>query len=301
MSRFQTKKIIKDVEPIDKTKLRFAVGLDLSFNSPGCTIIDLQKDRYYHGAFTQKAREDVNFYYATSNAEVWLFDALPETHYDVLKYIHVEKLLMAFLIQHIPMEFRAHHTDVRIEQYAFADPSESGNNYKLHENGGIMKRGLYLNGFLHVLPVVNTAWKRTVIGKGDATKLEVIDFIATHGPRINFLTILGYDDKTLAKDAKGRAIVPPPAQDLADSCAVALEVITIRKKKDKQLFEIETTKLPEAPRAKGKALKIRQVKTRKRKPPIVMQPTFLEPTQESKISFWVIQKKTLHEKKGVKP
>jgi len=297
MARFKTKKIIKAVEPLSKSEIRFVAGFDLSLTSSACAIYDLQLKKWYICAFTQKAREDVKFYYATANAEVWLLDALPETHNDVLRYIHVEEHLMKFVCEHIPAQYRKDQTDVRIEQYAFVGPEHAGHSYKLHEIGGIIKRALWKHGFPHVTPVVVGAWKRTVVGKGNCTKLDVVQFIATHGPKINFLTILGYDESTLAKDEKNQAVVPCPAQDFADASAIAMAAFTTRKSKQKQLAEIIATKaIMSAICVKGKPLAMRKVNIKKRKPKLTVQPAFLPPTQDSSNSFWASPKHNTNKK-----
>ena len=292
MPRFHTKVVVPDLPALQLENVRFAVGLDLSHNSPGCAIFDAVLQKWYICGFAQLAREDVKFHYATEKAEVWLFDVLPTTHNDVLKYIHVEEHLMKFLCAHIPFELRAKYTDVRVEAYAFCCREESGYNFKLHESGGIIKRALHHAGFLHVTPIVTSQWKRTVINKGNCSKIDVIHFVAKYGPMIDMLLILGYEESTLSKDEKGRLIVPSPCQDMADAVAIALEVFTKRVSIAKRKQDLlETVNQSQSQRVKGACLAIRKkTQSSKKKlklPPPPPQPAFLPPTPQSLTSFWV--------------
>jgi hypothetical protein len=295
MARFKTKKVVEEVTKLELDEIRFCVGLDLSFNSPGCAIYDRVTNRWYIAAFAQKAREDIGFYFATQNAEVWLLDVLPETSSDVVTYVHIEKHLMHFILTHIPAECREHHTEIQVEAYAFAAPSESGWNYKLHESTGIILRALYVERFLHVSRVVSGAWKRTVLANGKATKLDVVHFVATNarGPRINMLQILGYDETTLSLNDKNEYVIPTPTQDLADACAICMFIFTKRKVKVKQLLEIQTQVRTPAAKIKGFMLPLRKIDVTKKRKKIkpAPQPAFLQPDDRSKVSFWATTSK----------
>jgi hypothetical protein len=86
-----------------------------------------------------------------------------------------------------------------------------------------------------------------VIGHGFASKLDIVHFIATHGPCVNMLTLLGFDETLLPLDEKNRRIVPTPSQDLADSVAISmwlLDSFHVKKPKKRRLSQatLRTTK-----------------------------------------------------------
>jgi len=229
--------------------VRFAVGLDLSFKSPGFAIHDLHENKWYVYAFAKLVRDkDASLH--TQTTSVTLLPSLPglvskknlklltpseRCKRDMNCYLHVEKYLLIILDLHIPKDLRKKDvTKVLIEAYVFSAPEESGNNYKLHESGGIIKRALFLAGFEDVQIITDSEWKRTVVGHGKASKLDVVHFITNNGPCVDMLKFLGYDETKLPPHKKGGIKVPSPSQDLADSSAIAMAVYTKRMAKKPQ-------------------------------------------------------------------
>jgi Holliday junction resolvasome RuvABC endonuclease subunit len=203
---------------------RFAVGLDISFRSPACTIHDIVENRWYLYAFAQRKREiDFVWQNDTGNVFLTLFPCIPKR--DMSAYLHIESYLLEALSEVIPSKLRAaEHTKVAIEAYAYVERSKSGYDYKLHEIGGIIKRALELQGFTDVDTIVASSWKANVIGHGSASKLDIVQFIKQHGPCIDLLRLLGFCVDDLPKDDKGHILVPKPCQDLADASAIAMSV-----------------------------------------------------------------------------
>ncbi len=295
-SRSKTRIVIPQEEPLEKEDVLFAVGLDLSHKSPGCAIYDILRNKWHICGFAQFVREE-GFHQESADVEVRLLDMLPVTSTDVHKYMHVEKHLMKFLCDRIPQSARRNSTDVRIEQYVFSTAAKSGNNYKLHELGGVIKRALFVANFTHVTPVVPGQWKRTVVNKGNCGKIDVVHYVAKHGPCIDVLKMLGYDEMSLPLDEKRQIIVPTPSQDLADAVALALEAITQRLSIAKRKIEIDleekhNIELPPT-KTTGTFMPIRKPSEKRRRTkfgtaanPVLPPPCFLEPTPQSKQSFW---------------
>lgn len=225
---------------------RFAIGLDLSVRSPGFCIHDLSKNFWHLGAFAQNKKEQ-NFVYKTSHAQITLFPQIPKESTtivdDLVRYIHLEINIVRFLCAKIPKEHRTSlFTCLNVEAYAFVD--QTAHSEKLHEVCGVIKTALYKEGFDSFNPIVNTSWKSTVIGKGRASKLDTCKFMLSNGPCLDLLTIFGYDEETLNVDAKNEKMVPCPAQDLADACAVAMMAYTKKQtaKKNNQNIIVDEEK-----------------------------------------------------------
>jgi len=217
--------------------LRFLVGFDLSFRSSACAVFDILQKKWFIMACACRQRE-VDIEYHHNNVHIKLFPLRPEG--DVPSYLHVEGHFFDWLLKIIPKPLRRHATKVAIEAYVYADPSHSGYSYKLHELGGIIKRQLALTEFTDVQIVPNTTWKAQVIGHGFASKLDIVHFIATHGPCVNMLTLLGFDETLLPLDEKNRRIIPTPSQDLADSVAISmwlLDSFHVKKPKKRRLSQ----------------------------------------------------------------
>ena len=274
---------------------RFAVGLDMSVRSSGCAIHDRLTDMWYLCAFAQNKQEE-QFYYATSRASVTLFPKLPQESstvmHDLERYLHIKKHFVKFLCDHITPDLRTRpFTCVNIEAYAFPKPEEAGHSYKLHESCGIVKYELFLAGFDWFEPIVCSSWKADVIGHGRATKLDVVQFMKTHGPCLDILTLFGYDETTLRVDAaKGDKKVPCPCQDLCDAPAIAMKVYTDKKTAKKRsiaaLEPTPATKMEAIAVLVGRNLPKHKVNLKRRKQFVPKQTPFLAKTEQSRASFW---------------
>lgn len=224
---------------------RFAIGLDLSFKSPGCAIHDLHENKWYIYSFAKLVREKNIAGFTHSNVYVELLPRRPQGKgIDMEKYLHVEKHLMKALCQRVPEELRsAPYTCVFIEAYVFASREQSGHSYKLQESGGIIKRALHVAKFTNVGIITDSAWKCTVVGHGRASKIDTVHFISKNGPCTDMLKFVGYEESKLNPTKPGGPVeVPSPCQDLADASAIAMSIYTVRAKKPpKKRVKIVTT------------------------------------------------------------
>ncbi len=225
--------------------LRFALGFDLSFKSPGWAIHDLYLNKFYVYAFAQKCRE-LNTFFQNELTMVRLLPKIPDDlKLDVEKYVYMEKYIHQTLDKHVPINLRdATTTKVLIEEYVYqSDRSKCGYNFKLHEFGGIIKRMLYVSKFESVNPIVASSWKKKVLGYGVSSKLNTIKFLCENGPRVNFLEICGYNEEDLTWDASKKCYhVETPCEDLADASAICLAVFITNKKikkTKKEQFQID--------------------------------------------------------------
>lgn len=206
--------------------LHYAIGLDLSFKSSGLVIYSFRTNHWYCYSFAKHVRE-INAFLRTSIATVELFPPYPKTCTDAEQYEHTCKYIMEALCNCIPEVYRSrNYTKGFIEHYVFhSNANLRGNNYKIQENGGIIKHALQINGFNGMDVMVNTKWKAQVIGNGKASKLDTVQFIAQHGPCVNMLHFCGYrKEDELLVDKKGQKVVPNPCQDLADAAALCMAV-----------------------------------------------------------------------------
>lgn len=223
--------------------LRFAVGLDLSFTSPGWTIYDIKLNKWCIYAFAQKKREKDTFY-QTENVTIQLLPEIPSDFTDVAKYVYMEHHIITTLDKHISKD-ECNQTMIFIEEYVF-DANKCNNNYKLHEFGGIIKYALYKNNFFKVDTIVSGAWKKKVIGFGSSSKLNTIKFVSENGPCVNMLTVCGYREEDLRWDAQEKKYhVETPCEDLADSVCIAMAIFVtphakIKPLTDLQLHELKT-------------------------------------------------------------
>jgi hypothetical protein len=244
---------------VKQMQYKYAIGIDMSFRSPGLAIHDLTQNKWYVYAFAQFKREE-NTFYCKDNTTVRLFDQIPHSksekkkaalikpkkkqHEDgkllknVQRYNHIVAHFTEAIHQHVPAEWREVHSRVNFEEYVFQqDARKRGNNFKLAEIAGSIKLALYQLGFRNIEPIVASSWKRQVVGHGHCAKLHTVQFMRTAGPCVDFLGLCNYSDESLKWDNLHKEYeVPSPAQDMADACAVAMSVYAVPLKKINSLL-----------------------------------------------------------------
>lgn len=220
--------------------MKYAVGLDVSFRSPGMCIYDVRNDMWHLFGFAQLLRE-VGFRHRERNVTIELLPIIP--HADVHAHLHVEAHFFAVLNRLITKEDRD-DTKVAIEMYVRV-PGHENDDWKLHEIGGIIKRQLEVSGFHDVHSVYPATWQSHFLIK---TKLDAVHVISKIGPMIDVLMLLGYDELKLPVDKKGRKVVPTPVQDLADSTGLAMYLFLPKCKKPKLPPRKKVKKEPPKPR-----------------------------------------------------
>jgi len=193
------------------------IGLDLSLVSTGISVYETSSNRYTLYGFAQRVRE-YGFKYHKGTTSIILLPPVPnsptttnEERYEHIRHHIVDTIMFPF-------------TDVTdvvvgIEGYAFG--ASSGSSYKLQELGGVIKHSIwthYPQWEQTIIPP--TRWKKTIIGNGRATKVDVIDYVSTHGPQVPLMDLLGL---VVSKNGD----IPCPAQDLADAVCIALSIQTV--------------------------------------------------------------------------
>jgi Holliday junction resolvasome RuvABC endonuclease subunit len=187
-----------DITPIEKS----IVGLDMSLTSPGVAVLTGNIWQLY--GFSKKKTKVTRSFNIRDNINLTLFPTIPKDHSDAKRY----KFIIDFLINVIPQ-----NSDIWIEAYAYPSRNKSGSNFKLHELGGHLKVRLEEHHSNHYQNVVASSWKKKVVGKGNATKLDVLHHVKEQEPFIDLLNILNLE---LTK----KGDVPCPAQDIADAICI---------------------------------------------------------------------------------
>ena len=189
------------------------VGLDLSLASPGIAVYDTATTRWSLYGFAQRVREQ-NLEKTSGGTTIRLFPAIPRDVCNEARYEHVR----AYLVDRVLAPYADEpEVVIGIECYAFG-ARHSGSSYKLQELGGVIKHSIWQRfpGWVQ-LSIPPTQWKKLTLGRGQATKLAVVEYVAGAGPCLPLVTLLG---TALGK----QGAVPSPAQDLADAVCVALSV-----------------------------------------------------------------------------
>lgn len=196
--------------------MELIVGLDMSKNSAAMALYLIRAKSWRAFAFAQRQKEE-SFVYRQPNIKVELLPRVPKTECDLKVYHHTShhlmKVLNRFITEH---HIQRDKVAIFIEDYVHLPRgSKFGSNHghKLHENCGIFKYVLFTNGLKNMFIVNNKTWKAKVVANGNASKKDVVDHIAKNEPCVDMLKIL-----KLKISASG--IVPNPAQDLADACAI---------------------------------------------------------------------------------
>lgn len=187
------------------------VGIDLSLTSPGVAIQDTNTETWSLYGFVQRIRER-GFKRQNGKTTIHLLPQIPsssatnEERYEHIRHQIVDQILFPYRQESQVL--------IGIENYAFS--AQSGYSYKLQELGGILKHSLwksYPGWRLEAIPPAQ--WKKKVIGKGRASKMEAVVHVKQHGPCVSLLCELG-----LVVSPAGE--VPCPAQDLADASCITL-------------------------------------------------------------------------------
>jgi hypothetical protein len=182
------------------------IGIDLSLTSPGLSVLD-ESDVWYMYAFLQHKKKHKNF----KHPLITLLPMIPNsTTSDMIRYQYIVDQIIK-IIQF--WQTKNSRIKIVIENYAFS--AASGNGYKLYELGGIMKYALFFRCQLDCVLLPVKKWKKYAIGNGDATKLEVVQYMVTNGPKLDFMTLL--DMKIPPDNIPGN-----PVQDICDACGLIL-------------------------------------------------------------------------------
>jgi len=227
--------------------VRFYVGLDLSFRSPGCAIYDAQDDKWCVIGFVTRVRERGFCARPSKNVLVRLLPEKPDDNGDMGAYLHIERELVGTICELIPKKEHETNCRVRLEAYAYVDRAKSGYDYKMHELGGIIKRQLFLSGFLQTDTIVQSSWKAHVVGRGDAPKIHVVHHVKDNAPFLDVLGILGFREEELPLNEKGYRKVPTPCQDWADAICITKSMFVpppAKKKKPPKPKKSSTSQVP---------------------------------------------------------
>jgi Holliday junction resolvasome RuvABC endonuclease subunit len=158
------------------------VGLDMSLRSPGCAIFLPNGNQWQLYGFAQVKKHENRSWVVNDRVTLALFGKIPEHVSDARRYLYIVQHLLAV----IPRS-----SQIAIEGYAYpSNSAQRGFNFKLHELGGALKAALTDSGIENYTPVVASAWKKKVVGKGNATKLDVLEHVRKNEPHIDLLDIL---------------------------------------------------------------------------------------------------------------
>jgi Holliday junction resolvasome RuvABC endonuclease subunit len=177
------------------------VGLDMSLKSPAVCVFCNGIWQLY--CFSQKKTKVTRYIDVKPNVSIVIFPTIPKDASDAKRYKHI----IDFLIPVIPPK-----SHVSIEAYAYPSRQQAGSNFKLHELGGVLKFKLS-ELELDYTSIVASSWKKQTVGKGNATKKDVLDHVLNYEPHVDLLKILNLQ-------LKKNDDVPCPAQDLADSICI---------------------------------------------------------------------------------
>lgn len=205
------------------------IGIDLSLTSPGIAINNTVTKKWYLYGFLQK-KSQPSFEYESECIHLKLLPHIPDSStQNEQRYEHIRYHLVDHVLCNFRHDIDNYDTTIHIESYAFS--TKSGSSYKLQELGGIVKHSIWKsfpNIVQHSVPP--TSWKKSVVGNGRATKLEVLQWIKDNGPCISLLDILNLS-LTKSRD------VPCPCQDISDAMCIALHDVSnnLKKRKIKEI------------------------------------------------------------------
>lgn len=191
---------------------------------------------------------------------------------DVARYVHVVGQIVEGIRDFLISGDTVH---VHLEQYAFGCREQSAHSYKLMELGGILKWRLSEDipglGMLRGIPI--TAWKKSTVGKGNASKEETLEYVdAKYGvdlrnifglkcPKLPAATTI-ISAAAVATTAK-RTVVPTPVQDIADALCICdhgvMLLPTLAEEDD------NTNNTCRNPKGKRKEQKMEQQKKRRKR------------------------------------
>jgi Holliday junction resolvasome RuvABC endonuclease subunit len=188
------------------------IGLDLSLSSPGIAVYHSDRDKWLLYAFSQRKSE--NKMEVNEDAfQLHMFPKIPsaaesnEIRYEFIRHYIIDVIMMMY----------KEEPDVRviIESYAFG-AKNAGSSYKLQELGGVIKHSIHSTfPTWERITVTPSSWKKSTIGIGNATKQQVVEYVKTHGPCADLLTLLSVH---VSKNGS----VPCPVQDISDSICIAM-------------------------------------------------------------------------------
>jgi hypothetical protein len=198
------------------------IGLDLSLTSSGICVHDTLTKSWHLYGFAQRRRE-VGFH---TDLITMLPSVPPSSVCNEARYEHIRHHILDTIMGSVSVSV-SEPVDVRviIESYAFS-ATGSAHSYKLQELGGVIKHAIWKTYPKWVVDIVPpTSWKKATVGMGRATKDDVVQYIASHGPCICLLR-----EMNLERTKSGG--IPCPVQDLADATCIVLS----------DLSEFRTTK-----------------------------------------------------------
>ena len=186
------------------------IGIDLSLTSPGIACFNTNTHKWHMYAFLQHKQKHRLF----KHEAITLWPQIPGPEVvDNLRFEHIITHIIA-MIQMLKSESSV---SVCLEDYAY--DTNSGNDFKIYELAGILKYHLYTKcGITSVPKIAIGRWKKLSCDYGHATKSDVVTFMCTHGPKLDFLTLL---DQKVGADDK----IPSPTQDLCDSAGIVLALL----------------------------------------------------------------------------
>jgi len=206
---------------------RFVLGLDLSFRSPGITLLDRQA-RHLHCFFFPARKRDIGL--------EDLFVADPEKRIGARVHSlqitaltpfgtggseqkvkkHAECLRFRDILRGVEQVMHSpEDTLVIIEGYAYGTGSSSSSGSKLFGLGALVRQSLWEKG-VHWEVVAPTAVKKQFSGTGRADKLQMYCSFREKLPWACFLHLFGTRFDVVTEVGR----VPSPVDDIVDSIAL---------------------------------------------------------------------------------
>jgi Holliday junction resolvasome RuvABC endonuclease subunit len=195
--------------------MRLVIGLDVSLQSTGLAI--KEGDAFHVYFFAQRKRELGKHICGPTLSIQAIGDCTTRTvgsslTEDILRYAKVVDAVTRQIQKHI--HSKEDELVILIEDYVYG--MKSGNNYKLIELGGLLKSALYHKFGSQITDfrtISVTTWKHRVVGKGNASKADVLRFVE-HTLQVDLLAIF-----QLLRSTKN---VPTPVQDIVDALAICM-------------------------------------------------------------------------------
>jgi hypothetical protein len=193
------------------------IAIDLGIKSPAMGIWFDDGEWFYY-AFLSRIRKHAHF----SHPQITLLPPIPKlsksakkdraakASMTMQKYRHITDHLVANIQQ-----WQVTEKEVRVIMEGYSFGSDSGNQFKMYELGGILKYRIETECHLPIVSYPPSRWKAWGVGKGDADKAYIVEYMKTHGPCLDFCSIF---QLTIPANRK----VPTPVQDLGDVSGMIL-------------------------------------------------------------------------------
>ena len=199
------------------------LGIDISLRSPAFALLTPQGN-WYILAFAQSTSQYTRLHNTLlANHRITLATPIPMLIRDrdktcvlhnVKRFDYIVYTMQIWLNTYVP---DIQHLRVCFEGYAFSKITNAFST-TLHELCGVIQLRLFQLGVRSLHTITPSTWKvRTVGTDTGRNKYAAVEYVRTHGPQVDLLTLFGHDVTTITPKK-----CPHPIQDIADAIGVLL-------------------------------------------------------------------------------